>query len=168
MNQKKCGNSDAKSSAVVIEMLSVTSTRSDQHLVAHHVLGVQAAADAVRLAAMHHEADAGGVADLRCGDVQLNVREHGVGQVDVANSRVCPCALLMVMAKAARTGNWRRCSVNGSVLSEDCMRMCGMNTLLPACLPVLISQSSTLRCMTLASRRVPLAMPPAGSGCAAR
>ena len=57
----------------------------------------------------------------------------------------CPCALLTVIAYARRTGNWRRVKQwEGSVWSLGSMRIFGMRTVSPSCLPaVMISQVSS-------------------------
>ena len=61
----------------------------------------------------------------------------------------------MVMANAARTGNCRRRSVKGKVLSEGVSVMRGISTCLPLCRPVLISALITFGCSCFTTNRVP-------------
>ena len=52
--------------------------------------------------------------------------KHGFGRKMPSRSKVFPCALLTVMAKAAHTGNWRRVRVKGEGLLEGCRLQRGM------------------------------------------
>ena len=70
----------------------------------------------------------------------------------------------MVMANAAQTGNCRRRSVKGKVLSEGMSVMRGISTCLPLCRPVQISALITFGCSCFTTNRVPLSRPLAGSG----
>jgi len=70
--------------------------------------------------------------------------------------RVWPCALLMVMANAGRTGNWRRRSVNGRPASVGDRGMRGMNRTLPQYSPHAISAVMYLALTPRTMYRVPL------------
>ena len=73
---------------------------------------------------------------------------------------VCPCALLMVMAKDTRTGNCCRDHLNGNSPSGALRRIRGILTMLPACAPVRICAYRTRKSFTSrTSRRVPLQSP---------
>ena len=78
--------------------------------------------------------------------------------------KVCPCDLLIVMAKAGRTGNWRRRIWTGMVLSSASvfMLMRGTQTTFPTWLPVRILAWMTERDKCMITNLVPLARPRAG------
>ena len=65
----------------------------------------------------------------------------GRGRKRPARSSDWPCDLFMVIAKATRTGNWRRRSVKGKRESEGWMVMRGMVALRPMYSPVMTTPS---------------------------
>jgi hypothetical protein len=73
---------------------------------------------------------------------------------------VYPCALLMVMANAKRTGNWRRRRVKGiRSVFESVMLSRGMNTRWPFVGPVVTSASMTCYMSWMTMSLVPLTRP---------
>ncbi len=86
--------------------------------------------------------------NARHGHIQLAMCKYRLGQKMPTIFNVCPCALLMVMANARRTGNWRRRRVKGiRSVSEGVMLSRGMNTRCPFVGPVATSASMTC-CMS--------------------
>ena len=59
-------------------------------------------------------------------------------------SKVCPCDLLMVMAKAKITGNCSLLSLNGKSESVGDMDIRGMKTVRSLCFPVEMVATMTL------------------------
>ncbi|XBI84545.1 hypothetical protein VPH35_092836 [Triticum aestivum] len=77
---------------------------------------------------------------------------------------VCPCALLIVMAKLSLIGNCFLLNLKGNISSSDGQRgIRGRNTLLPACCPSTISASMAFLWKPRTTSLVPLHNPLAGS-----
>ncbi len=72
---------------------------------------------------------------------------------------VWPWFLLIVIANATRTGNWRRRKTNGQSVPEGDMMMRGMNTCLPTLFPMMISASMTRWPNLLTINLIPLHNP---------
>lgn len=87
-------------------------------------------------------------------------------QVKPYFSIVCPCDLLMIIAKAGLIGNCFLMRSKGSLTSARYQRPSGNENLLPnvlrtlsSLLPVAISASMTRLCIPLTTNLVPFAMP---------
>ena len=59
------------------------------------------------------------------------------------NSKVCPCALFVDIAKHDLTGNCNLLNVNGSSVSDGAIVILGINTHFPLLTPLAIPTSST-------------------------
>ena len=67
----------------------------------------------------------------------------GFGRYKPTFENDCPWLLFMVIAKQTITGNCLRYILNGNLVFDSVSSISGMNTLLPVCVPVMISASIT-------------------------
>ena len=105
--------------------------------------------------------------DARSGHVELTVHEARLGEPHTpAHPSVCPRALLIVLANAGRTENWRRIHANANVPSSgEWWSTRAMSTVLsrPAAAPGRAHSSSRPpACTPRTTSRVPLHSPSQG------